>query len=281
MENTFDLKSIRKAKNMKQEELAAIVGVSPQAVSKWEQGGLPDAALLPAIADALDVSIDALFGRQKEELGFYDLFLQHMHGIHWHDVIHELYRIGQLCGASTCRAEKYSEYMFAHANENTYTEATLDEGFFQGRLHEKKPYFLLIPEPEEGYESVVPYDEALVHLYKTLGSPNVLKALYYIMAERNAYFDADAMAAALSVSTEEASQIIERLISINVVAQASFASGTQSKTIYQGKAFIEFISFLYFSSIFMNRPNQFMWQTNSRSKQWFTGKTYRQKETSV
>ena len=279
MENTFDLKSVRKAKNMKQEELAAAVGVSPQAVSKWEQGGLPDAALLPVVADALGVSIDALFGRQKEELGFYDLFLQHMQGVNWHDTISELFRIGQLCGASMCRVQKYSESLFAHSDENTYTEATLEEGFFQGRLHEKRPYFLLIPEPKDGYESIVPYDEVFVRLYETLACPNVLKAMYYIMSEQNAYFDAEAMAAALSVSVEEATQIIERLVSINVIARASFASGTQSKTIYQGKAFIEFIAFLYFSSILMNRPNQFMWQTNSRDKPWFSGNTYRQKET--
>ena len=81
MEAAFDLKSIRKEKGMKQEELAAIVGVSPQAVSKWEQGGMPDAALLPAIADALGVSIDALFGRAEEEPTFYDRFLQHMHDV--------------------------------------------------------------------------------------------------------------------------------------------------------------------------------------------------------
>ena len=278
MENTFDLKSLRKAKNMKQEELAAAVGVSPQAVSKWEQGGLPDAALLPAVADALGVSIDALFGRQKEELGFYDLFLQHMQGVKWHDTISELFRIGRLCGASMCRVQKYSESLFAHADENTYTEATLEEGFFQGRLHEKRPYFLLIPEPKEGYESIVPYDEALVRLYETLACPNVLKAMYYIMSEKNAYFDAEAMAAALSVSTEEASQIIKRLVAINAVAQASFSSGTKSKTIYQGKAYIEFIAFRYFSSILINRPNHFMWQINSRDKPWFTGETYQKPE---
>lgn len=57
MEAAFDLKSIRKEKGMKQEELASTVGVSPQAVSKWEQGGMPDATLLPAIADALGVTM--------------------------------------------------------------------------------------------------------------------------------------------------------------------------------------------------------------------------------
>ncbi len=275
MENTFDLKNLRKAKDMKQEELAAAVGVSPQAVSKWEQGGLPDAALLPAIADALGVSIDALFGRQKEELSFYDRFLQHMYEVHWHDVIEELYRIGQLCGASICRVEKYNEFLFSHADEKTYTEGTLDEGFYQGRLHEKQPYFLLIPEPKEGYESAVPYDEAFVRLYEALASPNALKAMYYILSEPNAYFDAEAIAASLSVSAEEAAKIIERLVSVNVVSQASFASGTQSKTIYRGKAHIEFIAFLYFSSMLLNRPSQFIYQINDRTKPWFTGKTYR------
>ena len=41
----------RKALNMTQEELGKAVGVSTQAVSRWENGGAPDVALLPAVAD--------------------------------------------------------------------------------------------------------------------------------------------------------------------------------------------------------------------------------------
>ena len=48
---------------MTQEALGAAVGVTMQAVSKWENGGLPDATLFPAIAKTLGVSIDALFGQ--------------------------------------------------------------------------------------------------------------------------------------------------------------------------------------------------------------------------
>jgi len=54
----------RKAAGLTQEELGTTVGVSAQAVSRWECGGAPDVALLPAIADALAVSTDALFGRE-------------------------------------------------------------------------------------------------------------------------------------------------------------------------------------------------------------------------
>lgn len=55
---------LRKEKNVKQEELASYVGVSAQAVSKWENGGLPDAELLPRIADFFEITLDSLFGRE-------------------------------------------------------------------------------------------------------------------------------------------------------------------------------------------------------------------------
>lgn len=57
----------RKELNMTREDLAKAVGVSTQAVSKWECGGTSDALLLPSIAEKLKVSIDALYGMYKGE----------------------------------------------------------------------------------------------------------------------------------------------------------------------------------------------------------------------
>ena len=54
---------LRKQAGLKQEELGRTVGVTTQAVSRWECGGAPDIELLPAIADTLHVSVDELFGR--------------------------------------------------------------------------------------------------------------------------------------------------------------------------------------------------------------------------
>ena len=59
---------IRKTKGMSQEKLAEKVGVSRQAVSKWETGeAQPDLTKVIALADALDVSIDELCGRKIEK----------------------------------------------------------------------------------------------------------------------------------------------------------------------------------------------------------------------
>ncbi len=58
------IRSIRKSRGCTQDALAQAVGISVQAVSKWETGAsLPDVTLLPSIADFLDISIDTLFNR--------------------------------------------------------------------------------------------------------------------------------------------------------------------------------------------------------------------------
>lgn len=56
------IKLLRKKKGLSQESLAQALGVSFQAVSKWETGNTtPDVALVPAIAAFFGVSTDTLF----------------------------------------------------------------------------------------------------------------------------------------------------------------------------------------------------------------------------
>lgn len=55
----------RKSRGLSQEDLAGMVNVSRQAVSKWETGdAMPDLPKLLALADALDISLDELCGRE-------------------------------------------------------------------------------------------------------------------------------------------------------------------------------------------------------------------------
>lgn len=62
------IKELRKAKNISQEILAEYLGVSFQAVSKWEnEAGLPDVTLIPAIASFFEVSTDELFDYNRME----------------------------------------------------------------------------------------------------------------------------------------------------------------------------------------------------------------------
>ena len=58
-----NLKAMRRAKDLTQEQLAELCGVSPQAVSRWETGAAcPDIALLPELASCFGVTVDELLG---------------------------------------------------------------------------------------------------------------------------------------------------------------------------------------------------------------------------
>ena len=61
------IKALRIKNGYTQEELGNILGVTTQAVSKWERGGTPDTELLPEISELFGVSIDHLFGLEKKE----------------------------------------------------------------------------------------------------------------------------------------------------------------------------------------------------------------------
>ena len=61
-----NIKRLRREKNLTQEALADFIGISFQAVSKWECGdAYPDITLLPVIANYFGVTIDELMGNDK------------------------------------------------------------------------------------------------------------------------------------------------------------------------------------------------------------------------
>lgn len=59
----------RQNNNMTQEDLAMRLGVTPQAVSKWERGqSYPDVWLLKDICTVLQVSADSLLGNERQKI---------------------------------------------------------------------------------------------------------------------------------------------------------------------------------------------------------------------
>ena len=60
------LKKLRHNRNLTQEEVATHIGISYQAISKWERGdGYPDITMLPTLANYFGVSVDELIGMDE------------------------------------------------------------------------------------------------------------------------------------------------------------------------------------------------------------------------
>lgn len=73
------IRTLRKNKNMTQEELAEVLSVSAQAVSKWENGiSAPDIELLPILARYFGISMDELFNYRLNALNYKERFIRFM-----------------------------------------------------------------------------------------------------------------------------------------------------------------------------------------------------------
>ena len=78
------IKELRRRDGRTQEALANELGVTPQAVSRWEKGlCYPDMGMIPSIANVFGVSIDELFGYDNERSRKVDALTERIRGMIW------------------------------------------------------------------------------------------------------------------------------------------------------------------------------------------------------
>jgi orotate phosphoribosyltransferase len=73
------IKYLRKQKSITQEELAEVLHISFQAISKWENSmAQPEVSMIPVIANYFGVTIDDLFGYKLNAMTYKERFIQFM-----------------------------------------------------------------------------------------------------------------------------------------------------------------------------------------------------------
>lgn len=286
MDNTFNvnLRRIRKEKNITQEQLADAVGVSAQAVSKWEMTGFPDSQLLPSIADYLGVSIDELFGRgENTEVNIFEKLMRYLDGLHSEEEkFHDVFELTRPLFISLCGGEHYfplDERTLNAVTWENFSEVSWKCGYMQSRLNKNFQYFLFMPEPECGYDSLLSYNknnENMVKLFRFMSDPDALRAMYYLAGRRSSmFFNVGALAHELHIKTEKSEKIIAGMLELKFIWEADFNGGSSNEKIYQYIAGCNFVSFLTFARTLINRPCCYNYQTNNREKPYFKNDTYK------
>lgn len=288
MEYSFNaaLRRIRREKGLTQEQIADAVGVSPQAVSKWEGQSFPDAQLIPAIADALGVTTDELFGREREpEKSFCQQVTEHFRELAMKDrqASETMAQAFDCCRAlisGMCGADEYSplpESVLKNSEYATFSQLTLESGILQMRLTANLQYFLLMPEPEGGYDDLLHYDERMVRLFEFLAVPNALRAIYFLAGRSTTiFFKLETLTSELGISPDNARRIIDGLLEFNLIWEATLEGGKSSEKIYQYLADCTFPLLLAFTVTFLKRPSSFYYQTGARNSPYMKHDTYKE-----
>lgn len=186
------IKKYRTAKGITQEQLGELVGVTTQAVSKWERGGTPDAELLPVLSKVLSVSIDALFGKDDENLTTAiarklrsmskEKAFKYAFDICWAmgiGMVHDITMPDDVMNT-------FVDFSATNPETTDYCIKMLyDHGVVTARLSRDLHHFFLMTEPESGISNQLSDIEELRRIFGIFADKKLLSIILYMYSRLN------------------------------------------------------------------------------------------------
>lgn len=263
---------MRKIKGVTQDDLARAVGVSAQAVSKWENGGVPDAELFPAIADYFEVTIDALFGRDVQAQNIEKALREKIYSTPWDKRIEVAF---ELCWVMECAffGNKAPDNGTLAQNRETiasdeqeYSSMLTDNGYTHMGLGNRASFFFMMPE-QEGICDKLLEGVDYCALFRDLGQEDVFNAfilLYKRPADKS--FTEQLLVKNLGVTEERAGEIIGIMKKYGHIWEQTIEFDDREMTVYKFNPQPYFMGLLVFARDIAIRPQWFCYYNGGRTK---------------
>lgn len=264
--------SLRKEKGIKQEELANFVGVSIQAVSKWENGGVPDTELLPKIADFFSVSVDSLFGRNITD--YRDLQSALMDKIQNTPREDRFKLVFNYCWDmeraimpffgknGKCSIEDFEQGM--EGSGQIYSSVIDNNGFTRMGIANRSQYFLIVPDPkntDDAYFNGIDYPA----FFRDFADEDVWNACVFLnKRDYKKAFTTSLLVKKLGIDAEKAGVVLAILNKYKMVYATQIEMDDEMQTVYHFAPTPSFIGLLIFAQELINKPDQFNYYTENR-----------------
>lgn len=275
-----NISALRKERGFKQEELARAVGVSTQAVSKWENGGVPDVELLPAIADFFGVSVDALFGRNIND--YCDLSSALIKNIVDTSEEDKMKKVLDYCWDmeralfprdDISKFNKIEDVQNNIGEDKQASSSILNkQGFTRMGLGNRLEYFLIAAEPSDlkkAYLEGVDYPA----FFKDFSDKDVFNA-YVMLDKRNSNkgFTANLLVNNLGLTAEKANEVINILMKYNVIYVQNLEMDDEVVSAYRYSTTPSpsFAAMLIFAREMIEQPNNFYYYCGNRKKPYLS-----------
>ncbi len=264
--------TLRREKGVTQEELGKALKVSSQAVSKWECGGTPDVELLPAIAEYFGVSIDRLFGIEwgwpvlpppSESKGYP---MREAFEVCWSLQQRIMGRVGDDPAYELALVRKNN-------SERTFSSLYTEAGITLMRLNEELPYFLLMPEPQNGWNALLDETYEYRRFFGALSQPDVLGTLLYLYGRPDTPFTLTVLAEQQALSRARAEAVVNLLLEYRLLSSTRLATVNGEECIYTFQANPAFLALLAFAQEMIERPCRFFFHCGSRNRPYLPANT--------
>lgn len=270
------ISQLRKEKGVTQEELAKSVCVSPQAVSKWENGGVPDTELLPKIADFFEVSIDALFGRNITNYSDIEKALERKIAETDNELVFET--VFELCWVM--ERAMFGRVSVGHSikeyksklgkNDQTYSSVLSDRGYTRMGIANRLQYFLIVPEVEdkgEAFFNGIDY----VAFFKDFSDKSVYDTMVMLnKREHSKSFTPNLLMKNIGVDFDKALEIIKTLNKYGVINTTEIELDDVVQEVYTFVPTPSFTAMLIFAREIIDKPDNFSYYMGGRNRPYLS-----------
>lgn len=277
---------LRREIGLTQEQLGALVSVSAQAVSKWEKGGMPDSELLPAIADALGVTVDTLFGREyAKKADMKELFFNWYLHVPEEKRQYELFKLLLMTQASPVKTEeeapanaldslstlplKTANGFYKENGEDVSvwlrSEMVDDFGMRLSIPAEDCPLYAVLSEPEGGYLQNLLEPKAYRKLFSALAMEGSMELLYFLYSKPVEYYSAAALKKACRMEEKLITTALEAMCELRLINKRTVVDADGKRSIYALRENPGLVPFLLFARWLMAGPG-YVWSWTTRAK---------------
>lgn len=261
--------ALRKERGLTQEQLGKMVGVSSQAVGKWEKGGAPDVELLPVVAEKLGVTIDALFGLE----GGKKLDVEKVVSS-WLYSFPEGERMDRLCrlvwsaircflpgGVEMPRMDYLSSCHASHAysDQLMYSQLNHGNGILLDVHADDLSFVTLWPEPKEGFAAYFSPMEDYRRLFSVLAKPGCLELLEELYRRKPKYFIPEVVSKHLDIPHETVIQFLEEFEKLHILWSMELELKEGEVKAYQLAEPIALVPFLFTAQALMQSGLNYMY----------------------
>jgi transcriptional regulator with XRE-family HTH domain len=257
--------SLRKEKGITQEELGKAVGVSMQAVSKWENGGVPDIELLPAIADHFNITVDTLFRRESvNDQNIEKAVWKYLMKVPEKDRFGKVYELCWVITHALADNEPYPlDDVFKRDEAGSHSQVINDSGYTEMRISRTKPYFLICL--DGSFEDCLKDDH--LSLFASLANKDFFNALVFLYKRTHKKpFTVKLLTKHLGFDENQCKEVIKKLLAYHLIDQTELELDDEAEIIYGFSPNPAFISLLIFAQELIDRPYSFWEYSSSRIK---------------
>lgn len=235
-----NIKRLRLEKDMTQEQLATKLGVSAQAVSKWETSETyPDGALLVPLANELEVSLDELFGNESVTMAdISSKIVKLIHATEANERFNVARDIGWQIerGLFNCRMEIEKKYDPNEIKNQKNASYILDDNGFTIVSNGKEPFFSVFPQPAEGYGHFLNDKDDLQKIFAALSRTDTITALIYLYNRTENYvFESSVLAKDCNFPSDKIESVLADLLLLNVMWKQNLTINGEERTLYYSR----------------------------------------------